>query len=686
MCSMRCPIQVTVEDGRVAWIQGNPHVTGIEGALCAKGSAGLALEEDAQRPASPLIRTGPRGSGQWEKTTWPEALDYVAFRLKEIIRDHGPQGVALGERANLLSDLTRTFMKALGSPNYFNHDSLCKGSINSACRSLLGFPDPRIGIDYKNTRHIVLYGRNIFESLEIKGINQLMEAVEKGARMTYIDPRVTVTAAKAHRYLGIRPGTDLALNYALIHTILKEDLFDREFVQRWVSGLKELRSFIEPYTPEWAEKETGIPGQEMVDLAREINSVRPACIFHFGYRGSHHSNEIYFRRSIIILNALMGSIEARGGLVINKGLKEAGVKPVYKFSEGDFPQPRGERFDGAGGPKFPIVDPNNGVAQMFPLAVLNEDPYPIKAFLCYRFEPFHSFPDQNLTRKAFEKLDLIVAIDINYSETAWNADVILPESTYLERTDPLQIVPGLKPQIFLRRQAVPPRYDSKPGWEIFKGLADRLGIGNYFPFTSIEELIDRQLKDTGIKMEDFDQTGFVTLSDREILWERQEGIQFKTPSGKIEFISGLLEKNNLPSFPPYEPVPHPPAGSFRLTVGRCAVHTHVSTENNLFLNELVPENVLWINTLAAQSLAIKGGDLVEVSSNRGRQPIRALVTDHIHPEAVFMLHGFGRKVPLQDRCFNRGASDAVLQENISDPIGGSPAFDQTIVTVRPIKG
>jgi len=685
MCTIRCPIQVTVENGKIVWLQGNPHVPGIEGAMCAKGSAGLTMQNDSERPPYPMIRIGHRGSGQWKPVTWEEALDFVAQKLKGIIKQYGPQSVAWGERANLITDLSKTFMKALGSPNHFTHDSLCKGSLNTAFRSLTGYPDTRIGLDYKNTRHIVLYGRNIFESLEIKPVNQLLEALEKGARMTYLDPRVTVTAAKAHRYLQIRPGTDLAFNYALMHVILKENLYDRDFVNRWISGFKELRIFVEPYTPGWAEKETGIPAQEIINLAREMGAVKPACIFHFGYRASHHIHECYFRRSIIILNALMGSIEAKGGLFIKKGLRDVGVKGVRRFAKGDFPKSQTERFDGAGDKKFPIVDTGNGVAQMFPMAVLKEDPYPIKAFFCYRFEPLHSIPDQNLTKKAFEKLDLIVAIDVNYSETAWNADVILPESTYLERTDPVQVVQGLKPQIFLRQQAVPPRYDSKPGWEILKGLADRLGIGGHFPYHSIEELLEIQLKDTRVQIEDLEKKGFVVFSDKEIFWDRKEGIEFKTPSGKIELVSSLLEENGFPSFPPYEPVLTPSEGFFRLTVGRCAVHTHVSTENNPYLNELVPENRLWINTEAAQGLGIQDRDLVEVASSQGKERIMALVTDFIHPEAVFMLHGFGRRVPAQTRCWNRGACDAVLQENISDPVGGSPALHHTLVTVSPVK-
>jgi thiosulfate reductase/polysulfide reductase chain A len=145
-----------------------------------------------------------------------------------------------------------------------------------------------------------------------------------------------------------------------------------------------------------------------------------------------------------------------------------------------------------------------------------------------------------------------------------------------------------------------------------------------------------------------------------------------------------MENHGIPSFPAYPPVPSPPEGSFRLIVGRSAVHTHVSTQNNLYLNELVPENLLWIQSDPAKKLGIQTGDLVEISSSRGKGRIKAYVTEFIHPEAVFMLHGFGRTVPAQTRCFRKGASDAVLEENISDPVGGSPAFHHTFVTVKPL--
>ncbi len=684
MCSVRCPIRVIAKDGQARWIEGNPHVAGMEGSLCPRGAAGINMLYDDQRVQSPMIRVGDRGSGQWRKATWDEALDLIGEKLKGIIDKYGGHSVALGERTQLATHVSKTFLKAIKSPNHFTHDALCKGSVNTACRSLFGYTDAQMGIQYNNVKNIVLYGRNIFEAISVKEVNNLMHALEHGARLTYIDPRVTVTATKAHRYWMIRPGTDLALNYALIHTIIKERLYDAAYVDRWVEGFRELQEFISEYTPEWAEKETGIPANQIVELAREVSKDKPSVCFHFGYRGANHVNEIYVRRSIMILNSLMGSVEAKGGFFFKKGPGEEGGKPARKLTEQDFPKIDVPRFDKVGTPDFPLPDPNHGVAQMLPYAILNEDPYPLKALIAYRFDPLMSIADTNLTKRALSELDLIVTIDINYSDIAWYSDVILPESTYLERTDCVQQVNGLKPQMFLRQQVVTPRYDTREGAMILKQIGERIGIGDYFPYESMEDLVKWQLEGTGFTIDDFKKKGFVAYGKKAIFWDRNDGIKFKTPSGKIEFKSSLLEDAGFESFPAYQPVDAPPENKFRLVVGRNAVHTHISTQNNPYLNYICDENELWINEVKAEELGIKDGATVEVASKVGKGRLKAKVTDLIHPEAVFMLHGFGHVAKDAARSYNKGANDAALMENISDMIGGSPAFHDTFVSVTPV--
>ncbi len=416
----------------------------------------------------------------------------------------------------MATHVSKTFLKAMGSPNHYTHDALCKGSMNTACRSMFGYTDGQVGINYGNTKHIVLYGRNIFEAINVKEVNTLMDALEKGAKLTYIDPRVNVTASKAHRYWMIRPGTDLALNYGLIHVILKERLYDARFVDRWVHGLSALQDFVKELTPEWAENETGIPAGEIMALAREISKDKPAVIFHYGYRCASHQNEIYMRRSILMLNALMGSVEAKGGIFFKKGPGAEGGKSARKLVDQEFPKIEVPRFDKVGTPDFPLPDPAHGVAQMLPYAILNEDPYPIKALINFRLDPLMSIADTNNTKRALDKLDLIVTIDINYSDIAWYSDVILPESTYLERTDCIQQMNGLKPMMFLREKAVEPRYDTLEGAVILKRIADRIGIGDYFPYETMDELVDWQLEGTGFTRKDFEAKGFVSYGKSQI--------------------------------------------------------------------------------------------------------------------------------------------------------------------------
>ena len=679
MCAVRCPIKVEVKDGEVRWIEGNPHVPDIRGSLCAKGSAGIVFESDTERPQSPMVRVGPRGSGEWKNVSWDEALDYVGDKLKNIIGNYGGKAVALADRAGPFTDLTKSFMKALGSPNYFDHDDTCAKNVNMACESVLGYGRGDISYDFANCRHIVLYGRNVFESLQVNEVNNILDALDAGAKLTYIDIRATVTASKADKFLMIRPGTDYALNLALIHVILNEKLYDVDFVGKWVTGLPELRNFVAAYTPEWAEKETGIPAFEIANLARVVSQERPKVIFHGGWMLARYTDSFYSSRSIYILNALMGNIEAKGGLIVAKSEKDAGIKPLRSLGQ-DIPAPADKIVD-AEMPGKPL-----GTGHILNLykAIRSGEPYPVKAFFAYRYDPIASMPDPEEQKKVLDNLDLLVAIDVNYSQTAWYADVILPEATYLERSNILAVNKGQKPSLLMRRQAIRPRYASKPAWEIFSLLAEKAGAGQYFPYRSVEDIWRYQLDGTGVKVEDFAEKGFVSLASKPILMDR-DALKFKTPSGKIEFVSQLLAKNGFDSFAAFVTPRKPDAGHFRLAFGRSGAQSHAQSQNNLYLNEIIPENVLWINAEVAGELDIRDGDTVEVASQGYKGKIKANVTPFIHPEAVFMLHGFGNEIPLKTRSFRKGLSDTSFGKgglDSRDPVGGGLAYLETMVSVQ----
>jgi thiosulfate reductase/polysulfide reductase chain A len=232
--------------------------------------------------------------------------------------------------------------------------------------------------------------------------------------------------------------------------------------------------------------------------------------------------------------------------------------------------------------------------------------------------------------------------------------------------------------MLLRTQAVQPRYDTREGAVILKQLADRLGIGQYFPYNDMETLVRWQLEGTGFTVSDFEAKGFVAYGKRQIFWDRQNGLKFKTPSAKIEFKSALLENAGFESFPAYMLALTPLPDQFRLVTGRIALHTHVSTQNVEYLNELCGENVLWINSARAASLGIQNNAQVEVTSKCGSGQIKAFGPVH---RGGFLLHGFGHKSQRATRSFNKGLSDSALQEKLYDRIGGSPAYHDTFVSV-----
>ncbi|MFH1481625.1 MAG: molybdopterin-dependent oxidoreductase [Pseudomonadota bacterium] len=684
MCSVRCPIRVEVEDGIVKWIEGNPHDPGMAGRLCAKGSAGIAMEYDYERPQYPMIRKGQRGSGEWERVSWDKALDYVAEKLKAIIEKYGGRAIALSDRGGPFRDIHMSLLRAMGSPNYFTHHCTCAINVEHASISLFGSGRKVFDYDYKQCKHLVLYGRNVFESFRVKNANAIMERLNAGGKITYIDVRASGTAMKANRFWMIRPGTDYALNLGLIHAVIRDKLYDAEFVNRWVVGFKKLESFIAPYTPEWAAKETGIPAGEMVDFAHEVAEDRPAVIFHPGWMLSRYLDSFYAARSTYFLNVLMGNIEAPGGLFFRKGPGDVGAKGLNTILN-TLPKPAERRVDGVGW-KYKYFDQNHGLLYKLYTALLSEDPYPVKAYIVFRHDPLLALPDPEEQKKAMDKLDLLLVIDSNYSETGWYADVLFPSATYLEKSSVLEEAKGLKPQFRFRKQAITPRNEARPDWWIFKSLAERLGYGEYFKFKEMEEFWEWQLEGTGITVADLEKKGFVALTDKPIWWDRVKDLKFKTPSKKIEFVSTILEENHVPSFKPYESPRKPEKGFYRLAFGRSPVHTHGQTQNNPILHEIMPENTLWINVAEAKALGISNGDRVQVTSSDGTHSgtIKAYVTEFIHPEVVFMVHGFGRKIPWQTRGYNRGLGDYRFETgllNVADPAGGGLALMECFVKV-----
>ena len=681
MCTVRCPIQVTVEDGQVTFLQGNPHVPAMKGAVCPRGAAGNALITDPERPQTPMIRVGARGEGKWRKVGWDEAFDYVADKLREIKDKYGAKGIALTDRGGPFRDMHRAFLRGLGSPNYCNHDSSCARNVQHASLSVTGMGRKSVAYDLKNAKHVVLQLRNIFEAINVQEVNNLMDAMENGCKLTVIDIRATVTASKATRYFQVRPGSDYAFNLAVIHELMKKRLYDEKYAGRYIEGLRDLEDFIEPYSPEWAQGETGIAPSELRAFVRELVAAKGAVIWHPGWMAARYQDSFYVCRTAYIVNALLGSIGAKGGMPLVSKPGDVGRADLKAFVD-LYPKPADKRADGLGW-RYTHFEEGPGLAHLMYEAIGSGDPYPVKAYIAYRHDPLMGFPDPDSLKKKFDNLDLLVAVTFSWSDTAWYSDVVLPLSPYLERESVIATKNALKPQFFVRHRAIEPRYDSKADWEIVGGLAKRMGLPELV-FDSVEDVWNFQLQGTGVAIGDFNATGMVNLADKPI-YRDMDKLKFKTPSGKLEIVSAKLEKAGLQSLKPFQAPETPPEGMFRLTFGRCALHTQGHTVNNPLLFEQMSINPLWINSKAAAKLGISDGDTVVVSQRDYSETTVAKVTDLIHPEAVFIIHGFGHKIPIESRAFGRGIADQNFMRGGLDKwdrAGGAIAYQEHFVSVR----
>ena len=320
---------------------------------------------------------------------------------------YGRKTVLFSDRGGPFRDLHQAFMRGLGSPNYSNHDSACARNVQHAALSVFGSGRKDLVYDYKNARHVVLQTRNIFEAINVKEVNDLMEGLASGCKLTVIDIRASISATKADRFLLIRPGTDYALNLAIIHELLAHQLYDDAFAEQWIKDLDQLAAFVKPYTPEWAAAETGIEAAAIRRLRPGPGQGRPAVIWHPGWMNARYRNSFYMSRTAYLINALLGSIGAKGGLPLANKPGDVGRKGLKKLAD-LFPKPKDPRADGVGW-RYPHFDSGPGLLHLAFQAMETEDPYPVKAYIAYRHDPLMAYPDPEALKNILDKLDLLVS-------------------------------------------------------------------------------------------------------------------------------------------------------------------------------------------------------------------------------------------------------------------------------------
>lgn len=682
ICFWQCAGWVHTVNDQPWKITGNPDDPNCNGRLCPRGTGGLGAYLDEDRLRTPLIRTNSRGKQIFREATWEEALDFIAEKMKMIADKYGPECMALfthGSGGVFFKHLLRAYgSNNIAAPSY----AQCRGPREEAYLLTFGegiYSPERT--DIRNTKCLVLIGTHIGENMHNTQVQEFADAVGNGATIITVDPRYSVAASKSKYWLPIRPGTDLALLLAWIHVIIEEELYDKEYVQKYTYGFEKLKAAVKKYTPEWAYPITTIEPALIRATAREMAWHKPATLVHPGRHVTWYGDDTQRVRAGAILNALLGSWGRRGGFYYpNKA-------HVPKYPYPPYPKPKHSWRD-AFPNQYPLA--NLALASGICEATIPspERDCSFKGWIVYGTNLMLTLPQPQKTIEAIQNLELLVVVDLIPSEITGWADVVLPECSYLERYDDFRILPGRVPSIALRVPAFQPRFNSKPGWWIARELALRLGLEKYFPWKTIEEYLDTRLRKIGTSLEEMKKKGVLVLKDRHPIYF-EEGLEpeFNTPTGKIELYSTILEAYGFDPVPQYTHHEEPPEGYYRLLYGRAPTHTFGRTTNNPILTETMQENEVWINTAVAKRHGIRNGDYVVLINQDGvrSNKIKAKVTERIRHDCVFLVHGFGHTDKRLSRAFLRGANDNQLLTRVNiDPIMGGTGMRVNFVTFEPV--
>ncbi len=716
ICFWKCGVNAHVKDGRVTKLEGNPHHPLSRGRLCPRGTGGMGLLYDPDRLKKPLIRRDKRGSQVFEEVDWTTALDHIAEKLSKY--QATPEALALYSHG-YGGTWFKHLVKAFGSPNIgAPSDAQCRGARETAFSLTYGAPlgSPE-HLDMPNSRVITFIGSHLGENMHNTQVQDLATAISRGAQLIVVDPRFSVVAGKARHWLPIKPGTDIALLLAWMHVIIKERLYDREYVEKHTVGFEELSRHVADKTPEWAFTRTTIAPEVIVETARLIGGARPASLIHPGRRTAWYGDDVQRLRAIAILNALVGAYGRKGGFYIP-------AKPdLPKVPSPPYSRKKAQPADWQKGQNYPFADSilAHGLRDAsFP----GTADYDIKAWLVYGCNLLMALPDPKRTIEAIQKLEFMVAVDVLPAEITGWADVVLPEATYLERYDDIASPPYREPYLALRQPVVEPLHDSKPGWWIARELANRMGLQEYFPWENVTDYLEARLSKGGYDFKELKEKGVILTKPEPLYLEDGIAPAFCPDTGKIELYSQKMADAQMPGV---EPLPHytdpdePNRADeeFRLLFGRSPVHTFGRTTNNRFLSEIMDKNVLWVNRRIAGEMSMTCGDWVvlvndnwkcgkcgQIHSGKSRPaancpgcgadpselvqlepvrsaPIQVKRTRRIRPDCLYMVHGFGHNAKGLKFARGRGASDATLMNRVKiDPVMGGTGMNDNFVRIE----
>ena len=504
MCVNMCGVIARNVDGKVTKIEPNPLYTKNRNFMCARGQAGIASENDPDRITTPLIRVGEKGSGKFRKASWEEALDFISKKMVKILEEEkdNRSTFAFGAGAstgNMGDPVFANLINGVGSANFVDHFTTCFAPSFMANKMIFGTWGNG---DFQRTKYLLNLGANRAEGIVTPDTLDMFRRTHgRGLeKIVYIDPRYTNTASHSDEFIPIKPGTDLALMLAMIKETIDNDYhktpYKADYIEKYVEGIEELEDYFKNgegkhCTAEWAAKITEIPAATIKRLTKEFadaaEKYEGAANCYRSRKSTWYYQDFDFRRAQAIFNAIHGTINRPGGVLMGRGIKKIESYEYEDFPIYDNAKPRIDIAKVNASPgEYPLANPTKGSWQVFRDTVLDINTrwkkgekladweYPVRSMFVYKQNPMQSVPDYKATAEMFKSMDLVVTIDIIVNDTAFYSDVILPDLTYLERESLVKQFGISEPVIAWRSAAQKPTGDAKHIYYMSSEIAKRI--------------------------------------------------------------------------------------------------------------------------------------------------------------------------------------------------------------------
>lgn len=642
ICPMGCGMEVHIKDGKISEVKGLRENAFSKGFLCPKGRALAEYVYSPNRITKPMLR---QGSG-WKEISWDEAMNLIVANLEKLKAAGEEKSLAIAEGMPLLLSgsgtiaATHRFAHAFGTPNTFSCESYCYRSKMLGYIATLG---QFYVVDPENAACIIVWASDPDQSTPPLGV-QVWKGKKNGAKTVVINPIQSKLAAKADHFLQPIPGTDGAILLAMMHVIIGEELYDKEFVSKYTVGFSELAEHVKSFTPEWAQEISSINAEKIREIARLYATTKPAVIMPGTHGLDPQASGFQNNRAIAILQAITGNIDVRGGFIQTPRLRVNMVAPTDTLP-----------IKPLGIDEFPILygiyGRNFGEGQSINMinAILTGKPYPIKTMIVAAANPVITWPNAKATEEALGKVEFLVVMEQFMTKTARLAHLVLPAATFAER-DELSDYYSLwgTPYVMMRKKIL--EYgECRSDLDFWIDLARRMGYNEVIPWKDTIEMIDYMLEPSGLSYKALTEKyadGFVYGKQK---YKKYEEKGFKTPSGKIEIFSQTMKDLGLPPLPVYKDSLESKAQSpelaekypLVLTTGARRLYNIGSRMRNIpSLRQRIPEPIVEINPVTAEVYGLADGDMAFVENDRAKVEIMVKVTDTIMPGVIHIQHGW----------------------------------------------